>query len=384
MLILTALVLSTLLINSVAALPTQGVATEVSKFTLEKSPSGLFFNEQQNLLYVLCGTQTNRDHYLYAYTTDGVKQCLMTIPEAAGMTRVDGFYIVGDEAFIVDSQGPIYADDAGRLGGSIYVVDWTNPCECADGVCAKSDVTWSPTVKSTITLLHDDESINDGGTAFRNSGIVVKDNFAFAVNGVHPNPTLTCCYPKSLIKVALNDTAGESAKAVEKWSFNATQLGHDVDMEGLSCGADGCQQYLYIGDEYNYIYRLSLDESDVDAAVDFEWNVRSIVGAVPDDKGIESLTYAPSTGYFYAGIQETSVVHVLALSTSDSTDEPSTTSDAPSSSTAAGSDTTAAQTTSNNNIDTDSISNPVPEATSDASSWYLSTTVLVIASILYI
>ena len=204
------------------------------------------------------------------------------------------------------------------------------------------------------------------------------------MNGVHPNPSLTCCYPKSLIKVALNDTAGASAKAVEKWSFNATQLGHDVDMEGLSCGADGCQQYLYIGDEYNYIYRLSLDESDVDAAVDFEWNVRSIVGAVPDDKGIESLTYAPSTGYFYAGIQETSVVHVLALSTSDSTDEPSTTSDAPSSSTAAGSDTTAAQTTSNNNIDTDSISNPVPEATSDASSWYLSTTVLVIASILYI
>ena len=98
----------------------------------------------------------------------------MTIPEAVGMTRVDGFYIVGDEAFIVDSQGPIYANDAGRLGGSIYVVDWTNPCECADGVCAKNDVTWSPTVKSTITLLHDDESINDGGTAFRNSGIVVK------------------------------------------------------------------------------------------------------------------------------------------------------------------------------------------------------------------
>jgi len=44
-----------------------------------------------------------------------------------------------------------------------------------------------------------------------------------------------------------------------------------------------------------------------------------VVGSVPDDKGIESLTYAASTGYFYAGIQETATVHVLELADASDT-----------------------------------------------------------------
>ena len=39
----------------------------------------------------------------------------MTIPESVGMTRVDGFYIVGDKAYIVDSQGPIYSSTSGLV-----------------------------------------------------------------------------------------------------------------------------------------------------------------------------------------------------------------------------------------------------------------------------
>merc|ERR1712070_1231835 len=51
------------------------------------------------------------------------------------------------------------------------------------------------------------------------------------------------------------------------------------------------------------------------------------MGDVEADKGIESLTYSPSTGFFYAGIQGTATVHVVAL---DSTiDSESSTSDIP-------------------------------------------------------
>ena len=53
---------------------------------------------------------------------------------------MDGFYIVGQKAFIVDSQGPIYASTAGKLGGSVYEVAWSNPCGCAAGACTTSTV----------------------------------------------------------------------------------------------------------------------------------------------------------------------------------------------------------------------------------------------------
>lgn len=124
-------------------------------------------------------------------------------------------------------------------------------------------------------------------------------------------------------------------------------------MEGLTCGADGCASSIYIGDEYNYVYKLTLGVAGAAAAVAVEWDVRSIVGSVQADKGIEALAcalpWAPrscdgsvtcvqllvfacvfvssakrlqrlpiadasSTGLFYAGIQETMQVHALRLS----------------------------------------------------------------------
>jgi hypothetical protein len=60
----------------------------------------------------------------------------------------------------------------------------------------------------------------------------------------------------------------------------------------LTCGADGCTSSIYIGDEYNYVYKLLLGVAGAAAAVAVEWDVRSIVGSVPDDKGIEALACA--------------------------------------------------------------------------------------------
>jgi len=42
-------------------------AAEVFRVQLPKSPSGMFYYPLQGLLYVLCGTSTNADHYLYAF-----------------------------------------------------------------------------------------------------------------------------------------------------------------------------------------------------------------------------------------------------------------------------------------------------------------------------
>jgi len=304
--------------------PAQGTATQVSSFSIPKPPSGMFYYAGQDLLYVLCGTNTNADHYLYAYTTSGQQRCLITIPASAGMSRVDGFSIRGGSAYIVDSQGPIYASQAGKLGGSVYTVEWTNPCGCtASSTCAQSTATWSPTVTKAFALSATASSIGDGGgndQYFRTSGIAVTADSLFAVNGVHPiGGSLSAAYPKSLVKVSLGDT-GASATATQKWSFTASTLGHDVDMEALACGADVCATHVYIGDEYNYVYKLNLETADPARAVEYEYDLRDIVGrAVANDKGIESLAYAASTGYFYAGIQGTSTVHVISLSNSNGT-----------------------------------------------------------------
>mmetsp|Transcript_29867 Transcript_29867/g.70403 ORF Transcript_29867/g.70403 Transcript_29867/m.70403 type:complete len:364 (+) Transcript_29867:293-1384(+) len=312
------------------AAPVRGTVTEVSSFSVSEAPSGMFHYEAQDLLYVLCGTQTNGAHTLYAMTTGGEELCEITIPEAAGMSRVDGFWIDADggSAFIVDSQGPIYASEAGKLGGSVYEVEWSNPCGCgADATCAQSTATWNPTVTKNWALSATEPTIGDGGgndEYFRNSGIVVVGDSIFAVNGVHPNPDLECCYPKSVVEfdmaTAAVKSAGDAAVS-RRWQFTAETLGHDVDMEGLTCGADSCENVLYIGDEYNFIYALNLTQSDPATAVGMEWNLGSIVGDVNEDKGIESLTYAKSTGYFYAGIQGSSTIHVVELTEDPCTGE---------------------------------------------------------------
>lgn len=296
--------------------PMAGTVTSVGSFKMRKAPSGLFYHAEHNLLYIICGTKTNGPQYLYAYTTGGIRRCSITIPANVGVSRADGFAIAGGSAYIADSQGPLYANTAGMLGGSVYVVKWDNPCGCTSAsTCAKTEVSWSPPIVSKIIIDATAASIADGGghdATFRNSGVAIVGSYIYAINGVHPEPNLRCCYPKSLVKVALGDTAAP-ATAVAKWSFTSATLGRDVDMEDLTCGPDGCARYLYIGDEYNYVYRLVLGVADAASAVDMEWDLRAVVGAVDADKGIEALAYAGSTGYYYAGIQETRTVHIVKL-----------------------------------------------------------------------
>lgn len=297
---------------SVSALPTPSVVNEIASFTVPRSPSGLFFDEAASqLLYVLCGTQTNGDHYLYVMTTDGAEQCLITIPTAVGMSRVDGFYITHDnaKAYIVDSQGPIWADDEGRLGGSVYQVDWVDPCGCDTGTCTSTSVEWFPSVTEQWSLMAADVTAAEGGGTdehFRNSGIVVVDDHFFGVNGVHPiDGSYSDSYPKSLVKVDIT-----TGTVVESWPFDgATQIGRDVDMEGLTCGPDQCASSVYIGDEYNYIYQMDLETGNVTQ----EWDIIRIANVFVADRGIEALTYASTTGYFYAGIQNSAEIKVLEL-----------------------------------------------------------------------
>ena len=90
-----------------------GTAIAISSFHVPKSPSGMFYNPADELLWILCGTNTNGDHYLFGYTLSGVQKCAITIPAAVGMSRVDGFHIYGGMAYIADSQGPIYASEGG-------------------------------------------------------------------------------------------------------------------------------------------------------------------------------------------------------------------------------------------------------------------------------
>ena len=171
-----------------AAGATPGSVTLVTSFSVPKSPSGMFYQASSDVLWILCGTETNGDHYLYAYSTSGTQKCFATIPQSVGMSRVDGFYIVDSKAYIVDSQGPIYASTSGKLGGSVYEVDWTNPCGCAAGSCATStvrrrhqvypqacrdecsrfrQVTWIPTVTRVWAISATDPSIGDGGACCR-------------------------------------------------------------------------------------------------------------------------------------------------------------------------------------------------------------------------
>ena len=209
----------------------------------------------------------------------------------------------------------------GKLGGSVYGMPWTNPCGCTAGSgCTTTTATWSPTVTTNIVINPLVASIADGGgidNFYRNSGVVVVGEFAYAINGVHPvnSGVYDKYYPKSLVKVALADTAKGGATAVAKWSFDASTLERQVDMEGLDCGEDECARYIYISDEYNYVYKLDLTVSAASLAVVLEWDLGAIVGLdIPRDKGLEAVAYAKTTGYWYVGVQQTQMVHVVSLS----------------------------------------------------------------------
>jgi hypothetical protein len=167
----------------VLAAPAWSKAKSLWKFTAPKSPSGLFFDQKHTrLMHVLCGTQTNNDHYIYVFSLGAQnsgpekQECLITIPKAAGMSRVDGIHIHKNKAgqrvmLIADSQGPMHTGVAGTLGGSLYEVDFsTHPCGCKDvdplvggtagaSPCATASATWSPTLLRTWKL---DAGAEDG------------------------------------------------------------------------------------------------------------------------------------------------------------------------------------------------------------------------------
>ena len=140
---------------------------------------------------------------------------------------------------------------------------------------------------------------------FRNSGVVIdeSDSTYFAVNGVHPvqRGDLTSYYPKSIVKASLI-----TDKVVRAYSFKSMN-GHEVDMEGLTYGEE--KGYLYIGDEYNYVYKMNLSSG----AIEQEWNLASIGISTRADKGVEAMTYSPITKNYFVGIQALKTVFEINL-----------------------------------------------------------------------
>ncbi len=164
--------------------------------------------------------------------------------------------------------------------------------------------------------LIDQIALGDGGgndDLFRNSGVVIdeENNLYYGVNGVHPvnRGDYTSYYPKSIVAASL-----ETDEIVAVYSFDEIN-GHEVDMEALTF-ADGTD-FLYIGDEYNYIYELDLSTGEITR----EWDLADINIETEVDRGIESLSYAQETGYFYAGIQEPNEVYILDLNLESETTE---------------------------------------------------------------
>lgn len=142
---------------------------------------------------------------------------------------------------------------------------------------------------------------------FRNSGVVIDavDNAYYAVNGVHPvqNGDYTSYYPKSIVKASLSDDS-----IMEAYTFSSLN-GHDIDMEALTF-VEGRTGFLYVGDEYNYIYELDLNTGSVTR----EWDLADIGVSTGTDRGIEAMTYDAASGYFYIGIQDSGSIVVADLS----------------------------------------------------------------------
>lgn len=186
----------------------------------------------------------------------------------------------------------------------------TTPTETGGVVTATLDFTGA---QSYGEALSDQIAAGDGAgidNVFRNSGVVIDavDNAYYAVNGVHPvqNGDYTSYYPKSIVKASLSDDS-----IMEAYSFSAVN-GHDIDMEALSF-VSSMPGNLYVGDEYNYIYELNL----ATGAVTREWDLADIGINTGTDRGIEAMTYEPTAGYFYIGIQDSQSIVVADLSLED-------------------------------------------------------------------
>jgi len=191
------------------------------------------------------------------------------------------------------------------------------------------EITWTPNVLNTFALATTAAISNGDGagidTYFRNSGVVVSGNSYFAVNGVHPatQNDYTSYYPKSIIKAGLT-----SDEIEERWPYygvsntvnaskvNGVAIDHEIDMEGLTFGPDGGETFIYVGDEYNYIYQIELATGDIKK----QWNLANINVSTPTDKGIEAIAFNPTNGYFYVGIQEDKEIHEVDLAIEDCVD----------------------------------------------------------------
>jgi len=183
-------------------------------------------------------------------------------------------------------------------------------------------VSWTPHIVSNFGEAMSASVISgDGGgfdQYFRNSGVVIKDGFYYAVNGVHPveRNNYTAYYPKSLIKASISsDTVQQRCAYYGSSSgtpsvVNGSAINHEIDMEALTFGPDGGSTYIYVGDEYNFIYQIRLS----DCGIAKQWNLADIGVSTGTDKGIEALAYSTDTGYFYAGIQDDKQIHEIQLS----------------------------------------------------------------------
>lgn len=140
---------------------------------------------------------------------------------------------------------------------------------------------------------------------FRNSGVVIDetDGTYFGVNGVHPvnGGDYTSYYPESIVKASL-----ATDEIVQAYSFTGLN-GHEVDMEALTFGPE--DGYMYIGDEYNYIYKMNLTTGEIEQ----EWDLATVNVSTNTDKGIEAITYSDTSGKFYVGIQSYASVIALTL-----------------------------------------------------------------------
>ncbi len=178
------------------------------------------------------------------------------------------------------------------------------------------DTTETGEITTYGDALIDQIAAGDGNgidNSFRISGLVINEttNTYFAVNGVHPltSGDYSSYYPKSIVEASL-----DTDEIVSVWSFDASTLGREVDMEAL-CFADGTDK-LYIGDEYNFIYELDLNSGQITR----EWDLADVGISTNTDRGVEALTYAD--GFFYAGIQQEQRIYQLDLhlSASDASD----------------------------------------------------------------
>ena len=149
---------------------------------------------------------------------------------------------------------------------------------------SQTEITWTPTIVNSFVNAHSEAVVQGDGNGidmfFRNSGVVVKDNSYFSVNGVHPvnQGDYTSYYPKSIIKASIDSDEIEllcsyyGLSSNTPSTINGVNIDHEIDMEGLTFGPDNGGTYIYVGDEYNYIYQINL----TDCSITKQWNLSNI------------------------------------------------------------------------------------------------------------